>query len=124
MEFSRDLILPLEANGEVDESKTMIDKIIQSENGTQVISVPYRVEGGFNVVASDWNDLLVGIDLQPFVLAEKRNNKDYHSNFQFAVNKAVLELAIYVMILLLLFQVIIMKTVYYFLTKEHGEAYM
>ena len=91
MEFSRDLILPLEANGEVDESKTMIDKIIQSENGTQVISVPYRVEGGFNVVASDWNDLLVGIDLQPFVLAEKRNNKDYHSNFQFAVNKAVLD---------------------------------
>ena len=91
VEFSRDLILPLEANGEVDVSKTMVNKTIQSENGTQVISVPYRVEGGFNVVASDWNDLLVGIDLQPFVLAKKRNNKDYNGNFQFAVNKAVLD---------------------------------
>ena len=91
VEFSRDLILPLEANGEVDVSKTMVNKTIQSENGTKVISVPYRVEGGFKVVASDWNDLLVGIDLQPFVLAKKRNNKDYNGNFQFAVNKAVLD---------------------------------
>ena len=91
VEFSRELILPVESNGEVKESKLMVNKTIRTENGTQKTQVPHRVRGGFNVVASDWNDLLVGIDLQPFVLAKKRNNKDYDGNFQFAVNQAVLD---------------------------------
>ncbi|MEC3908201.1 hypothetical protein VOI54_14315 [Tamlana sp. 2201CG12-4] len=91
VEFSRELILPIETNGEVDENKTMVNETIQTENGTQTIQVPYRVKGNFNVIATDWNDLLVGVDLQPFVLAKKRNNRDYNGNFQFAVNQAVLD---------------------------------
>ena len=91
VEFSRELLLPIETNGEVDETKTMVNATIETENGTQTIQVPYRVKGGFNVVASDWNDLLVGIDLQPFVLIKKRNNTDYNGNFQFVVNQAVLD---------------------------------
>ena len=91
VEFSRDLILPVESNGEVKESKLMVNKTIRTESGTQKIKIPHRVRGGFNVVATDWNDLLVGIDLQPFVLAKKRNGKNYDGNFQFEVNKAVLD---------------------------------
>lgn len=91
VEFSRELILPIENNGEVDESKTTVNEVIQTENGTQTLSVPYRVKGGFNLVASNWNDLLVEINLQPFVLAKKRNGENYDGNFQFAVNQAVFD---------------------------------
>ena len=91
VEFSRALILPIEPNGKVDETKTMTNTVIETEKGSQTIQVPYRVKGGFKVIASDWNDLLVGIDLQPFVLTKKRNNIDYNGNFQFAVNQAVLD---------------------------------
>ncbi|TCI90120.1 hypothetical protein [Tenacibaculum sp. M341] len=91
VEFSRSLILPVESNGKVNETKTQIAKQIITENGTQSIQVPYRVKGGFKIVASDWNDLLVGINLQPFVLAKKRNQKNYEGNFQFHVNNAVLD---------------------------------
>lgn len=91
VEFSRELILPIEPNGAVNESKTMVNQTIQTENGTQTIRVPHRVKGDFNIVASDWNDLLVEIELQPFVLAKKRNNKDYNGNFQFAINQAILD---------------------------------
>ncbi|WP_157487217.1 hypothetical protein [Gelidibacter algens] len=91
VEFSRELIIPIESNGEVNESKTLVNEIIETESGSQTIQVPYRVKGEFYVVASSWNDLLVDIDLQPFVLAKKRNNKDYYGNFQFFVNHAVLD---------------------------------
>ncbi|WP_158837577.1 hypothetical protein [Polaribacter sp. L3A8] len=95
VEFSRDLVIPVETEGvkagTVDESKTMVNKTIITENGTQVLQVPYRVKGEFNVTATGWNDILVPIDLQPFVLAQKRNNEDYKGNFQFAVNQAVLD---------------------------------
>ncbi len=91
VEFSRSLILPVEANGKVEETKTKVTKKIVTENGTQSIQVPYRVKGAFSIIASDWNDLLVSINLQPFVLAKKRNQKDYEGNFQFHVNKAVLD---------------------------------
>ncbi|SNR14553.1 hypothetical protein [Tenacibaculum jejuense] len=91
VEFSRSLILPVETNGKVNETKTEVTKKIETENGTLSVQVPYRVKGGFKIVASDWNDLLVGIDLQPFVLAKKRNQKNYDGNFQFHVNEAVLD---------------------------------
>ncbi len=95
VEFSRELILPIETSGAksgtVDEAKTKILHTIETEKGTQKILVPYRVKGGFNIVVTDWNDLLVGIDLQPFTLAEKRNGKNYDGNFQFFVNQAVLD---------------------------------
>ncbi|WP_422091814.1 hypothetical protein [Tenacibaculum ovolyticum] len=91
VEFSRKLILPLEANGTVDEAKKEVPYKIETENGTQTIQVPYRVKGAFKAIASDWNDLLVNISLQPFTLAKKRNNKNYDGNFQFYVNEAVLD---------------------------------
>ncbi|WP_075341848.1 hypothetical protein [Tenacibaculum agarivorans] len=91
VEFSRSLILPVERDGKVNETKTQVTKNIETENGTQSVQVPYRVKGGFKVIASDWNDLLVGINLQPFVLAKKRNQKNYEGNFQFHVNEAVLD---------------------------------
>ncbi|CAA0203089.1 hypothetical protein [Tenacibaculum maritimum] len=91
VEFSRELILPLEKNGEVDEKREKVFSRIETENGTQNIQVPYRVKGAFRAIASDWNDLLVGVDLQPFVLAKKRNNENYDGNFQFYVNEAVLD---------------------------------
>lgn len=90
VEFSRDLILPLTEDGKVDLREKILTPIT-TENGTQTIEVFNRVRGAFNVVASDWNDLLIGIDLQPFVLTQKRNNKDYNGNFQFHVNQAVLD---------------------------------
>ncbi|MFB9056646.1 hypothetical protein ACFFU9_07785 [Mariniflexile ostreae] len=91
VEFSRALILPIEESGEVDEKKTTETRIFENESGKQTAQVPYRVKGEFNLIAKDWNDLLVDIDLQPFVLAKKRNNKDYKGNFQFAINKAILD---------------------------------
>ncbi|MEP3386173.1 MAG: hypothetical protein ABJN84_16545, partial [Flavobacteriaceae bacterium] len=91
VQFSRNLILPIERSGEVNESKTTVPYQVTTENGTQTLQVPYRVKGGFVAVASDWNDILVEIDLVPFVRAEKRNGKDYLGNFQFHVNKAVLD---------------------------------
>lgn len=91
VEFSRDLVLPVESNGEVLENKTTIPMSFETENGTLTKEVPYRVRGDFNVIASDWNDILVSISLQPFTLTKKRNNTDYNGNFQFYVNQAVLD---------------------------------
>ncbi|WP_369049312.1 hypothetical protein [Tenacibaculum sp. UWU-22] len=91
VEFSRELIVPLESNGEVNETKLQVPYKVQTENGIQTIQVPYRVKGAFKAIASDWNDLLVEISLQPFVLAKKRNQKNYDGNFQFYLNEAVLD---------------------------------
>ncbi len=95
VEFSRDLIIPIETEGEkigtVNELKTMVNETIETENGTQVIQTPYRVKGAFSIIASNWNDLLVSVDLQPFVLAEKRNNENYDGNFQFYINQAIFD---------------------------------
>ncbi len=91
VEFSRNLILPVEPGGEVNESRTHVSKQIQSMQGTTTVQVPNRVKGAFSTVLTNWNDLLVGISLQPFVLAKKRNNTNYDSNFQFYVNEAVLD---------------------------------
>lgn len=88
VEFSRDLIIPIEANGTVNEAKTTVSKTLY--NG-KVKQIPYRVKGEFNFEASDWNDILINVTLQPFVLKDKRNGKDYHGNFQFLVNNAVFD---------------------------------
>ncbi len=91
VEFSRELLIPLESDGKVNENKTFITKQVATENGVQSLQVPYRVKGAFSTMARDWNDLLINIDLQPFVLAKKRNTKNYDGNFQFHVNQAVLD---------------------------------
>ncbi|MCC9064169.1 hypothetical protein [Flavobacterium piscisymbiosum] len=92
VEFSRDLILPIEnlQTGEVDENKTKIPKTYYNGN---TYDVPNRVRGDFSFTASDWNDILVNVSLQPFVLKDKRNGKDFDGNFQFLVSNAVLDLS-------------------------------
>ncbi len=90
VEFSRDLIIPIEPNGQVNEGKTTVSK--KYYNGVTK-QVPYRVKGEFSLQASNWNDILVNVNLQPFVLKAKRNGNNYDGNFQFMVNNAVLDLS-------------------------------
>lgn len=89
IEFSRNLILPLE-NGKVNESKTTTQKTLS--NGRN-INVPNRVRGDFSLMASSWNDLLVSVSLTPFVLAKKQNGTNYDGNFQFLVTNAILDMS-------------------------------
>jgi hypothetical protein len=90
VEFSRDLIIPIEANGQVNESKKTVPKTYYNGVTKQV---PYRVKGEFSLQASNWNDIMVNVNLQPFVLKAKRNGNNYDGNFQFMVNNAVLDLS-------------------------------
>jgi hypothetical protein len=90
VEFSRDLIIPIEPNGQVNESKKTVPKTYYNGVTKQV---PYRVKGEFSLQASNWNDILVNVNLQPFVLKAKRNGANYDGNFQFMVNNAVLDLS-------------------------------
>jgi hypothetical protein len=91
VEFSRDLILPIDPkSGLVEEAKIAVPK--KYYNG-RTYQVPNRVKGEFTFMASNWNDILVNVTLQPFVLKDKRNGKDYDGNFEFLVNNAVLDLS-------------------------------
>ena len=89
VEFSRNLIVPIH-NGQVAESDAKIP--VTLSNGRQAM-VPNRVRGAFSFTAGGWNDMLVEISLDPFVLAKKQNGTNYDGNFQFLVNKAILDLS-------------------------------
>ena len=89
VEFSRDLILPLE-NGIVNEAKTTVPKTYYNGVTKQV---PNRVKGEFSIIGSNFNNILVNVSLQPFVLKQKRNGSNYDGNFQFLVSNAVLDLS-------------------------------
>lgn len=56
-------------------------------------TMPNRVKGDFSFTVQSWNDILVKVSLEPFVLAEMQNGKDYNSNFQFRVNNAILDMS-------------------------------
>ncbi|GIQ60832.1 hypothetical protein Flavo103_39680 [Flavobacterium collinsii] len=91
VEFSRNLILPIDpATNTVDEALLTVPKTYY--NG-KTVQIPNRVRGEFSFMASSWNDILVNVSLQPFVLKDKRNGKDFEGNFQFLVNNAVLDLS-------------------------------
>ena len=91
VQFSRDLILPIDPSTKtVNESQRTIKKTYYNGN---TVDIPNRVRGEFSFTASDWSDILVNVSLQPFVLAEKRNGKDFEGNFQFLVSNAVLDLS-------------------------------
>jgi hypothetical protein len=91
VEFSRNLILPIDPlTKTVDEAKATIPKTYY--NG-KTVQIPNRVRGEFSFTAGSWNDILVNVSLQPFVLKDKRNGKDFDGNFQFLVNNAVLDLS-------------------------------
>ena len=80
LQITRELVLPLDQNGNLGpENRTY------TNSSGQHSTIPNRVTGAFNVVASDFNDVLVNIDLPPFVLANHPNK------FSFSVNEAVLD---------------------------------
>lgn len=91
VEFSRNLILPIDpVSKTVDEAKITVPKTYY--NG-KTVQIPNRVRGEFSFMASGWNDILVDVSVQPFVLKDKRNGKDFDGNFQFLVSNAVLDLS-------------------------------
>lgn len=91
VEFSRDLILPIDPITQtVDEAKTTVPK--KYYNG-KMSEIPNRVRGEFSFTVESWNNILVNVSLQPFVLKDKRNGKDFEGNFQFLVSNAVLDLS-------------------------------
>ena len=81
VQFSRKMILPVDDKGEVQKSETRPYKRYDGKT----ISIPNRVRGSFNVVASDWNDLLVELSITPFVLAE------HPDKFVFGINNATFD---------------------------------
>lgn len=89
VEFARSLILPIR-NGQVAESDAAVP--VTLSNGRQTTR-PNRVRGFFSLTAANWNDMLVEVSLDPFVLAKKQNGSTYDGNFQFMVNNAVLDLS-------------------------------
>ena len=90
VEFSRDLILPIESTGQVVETKEQTNRLC-NDGITRL--VPNRVKGDFVAMGSNWNDILVSVNLQPFVLKSKRNGTNFDGNFQFLVSNAVLDLS-------------------------------
>ncbi len=65
VQFSRNLILPVTEKGELLPETKSVKRLDNSS-----AQVPNRVTGKFNMVASDWNDMVASITLQPFVLAK------------------------------------------------------
>ncbi|MDR1653566.1 MAG: hypothetical protein LBS01_07980 [Prevotellaceae bacterium] len=83
VQISRNLLVPVDADGHLIESETV------QINGK---TVPNRVRGEFAAVASDWNDLLVEINLTPFAIAAQTKSSD-KGYFSFAVNEAIMDLS-------------------------------
>lgn len=81
VQFSRNIILPVDENGKVESN----DKRMYKGALKEPIQIPNRVVGEFRVITSDWNDIIVEISLSPFVLA---SNPD---KFIFSANKAVFD---------------------------------
>ena len=86
-----DGIKNLSLDGSIEFSRKYIIPVLPNEKVS--LDANERVTGYFNATIEDWNDLLVGVSLQPFTRAQKRNNKDYNSNFLFYVNQAELDLS-------------------------------
>ncbi len=82
IQISRDVLTPLESSGKIAPlNKTIGNRVVKN-----------RVRGDFNIKASDWNDLLVKINLPPFAITAhtKNSSKGY---FSFMVNEAILDLS-------------------------------
>ncbi|WP_108808738.1 hypothetical protein [Aquimarina spinulae] len=80
VQFSRNLILPVDEKGNsLADTRTYIG----ADNKTT--QIPNRVTGTFKTTASDWNDLIVNINLSPFVLVSQPDK------FVFSANQAVFD---------------------------------
>ncbi len=80
VQFSRNLILPVDENGDVKEGKKSYHGALK-----EPIQMPHRVAGEFSATASGWDDFIVEISLTPFVI------KDQEDRFVFSANKAILD---------------------------------
>ncbi|WP_109852521.1 hypothetical protein [Aquimarina sp. AU58] len=80
VQFSRNLILPVDEKGNsLPDTRTYIGA------NNKTTQIPNRVTGTFKTTASDWNDLIVDINLSPFVLASQPDK------FVFSANQAVFD---------------------------------
>ncbi len=80
VQFSRKLVVPIDELG----NQAPETRPYHRSDGS-VTKIPNRVRGGFSMIASDWNDILVDISLSPFALAK------HPDKFQFTVNEAILD---------------------------------
>lgn len=80
VQFSRDMISPTDSEGNIINTPDTYT----TASGEKV-SIQRRVKGAFKAKASDWNDLIVQITLDPFVLTE---NPD---KFLFTANNATFD---------------------------------
>ncbi len=80
VQFSRSMLVPVGLYGE-PQPETRLYHGAQKEP----IQIPNRVTGSFSAIASDWNDMIVAIDLSPFVLASQPDK------FMFSVNQAIFD---------------------------------
>jgi len=84
VQFSREMLLPVDSRG-------VLEKESRSYTGADnnTIQIPNRVRGAFNIVATDWNNMVVEINLSPFVLAK------HPEKFMFSVNQAIFDFSDY-----------------------------
>lgn len=80
VQFSREVIVPVNDKGE----PLPAQKKYTAPDGTNTM-VPNTVSGAFDLMASDWNDLMVTINLPPFALASSPDM------FVFSANDAVFD---------------------------------
>jgi len=82
IQISRNVLVPLNEQGKILAKDTII-------NG---VTLTNRVRGDFSVKATDWNDLLVKVNISPFAITSqaRNSNKGY---FSFFVNNAILDLS-------------------------------
>ena len=80
VQFSRDLIVPVDANG-----KALPKTRPYNTPDGSTITIPNRVSGKFGMIINDWNDLIAEVNISPFVLASMPES------FVFAANKAIFD---------------------------------
>ena len=80
IQFSRDLILPVDKKGQL-----LPETRPYQVDGAETIDIPNRVTGAFNITASDWNDIITDINIPPFVLANQPDK------FIFTIKEAILD---------------------------------
>lgn len=84
VQFSRSMLLPVDEKGELLKENTIYKKLDEKKDTIKLL-IPNRVKGDFKVSATDWNDMIIDVNLTPFVLAKKPKK------FMFSVNKATFD---------------------------------
>ncbi|TDL99680.1 MAG: hypothetical protein C4K58_00005, partial [Flavobacteriaceae bacterium] len=85
VQISRELLVPIDANGNVGPNE------IQSPTD-KTRTIPNRVRGDFAIKSSNWNDLLVKVNLTDFAITSQVESSD-KGFFSFFVNEAILDLS-------------------------------